>query len=300
MEKRKIFIYENDIKFKKYHQFNLDDVEFADDIIKKKYINKLANTDNDEIKNRLQQAGEIIDLSHLNINNIDGIFTSKQLNECQILFLNDNKLSGDVDFSQFKNLKVIDVTSNKIKTIKLPESLEELTANYNEIKTLQNNLPNLKRLLINYNLIEDLHDYINLELLQITNNHLEIIKSYPRIRKIIANTNPLKYINLQPSLIYLDVGDTLIDQLPILSNLKNLIVSRTKLTSLSPEMKNIEFIDLVGTPINRLSYFENFDTIVLTLNLTKNISSKYKSISNAKINITHGNIVTISKNLLDL
>jgi hypothetical protein len=61
-------------------------------------------------------------------------------------------------------------------------------------------------------------------------------------------------------------------------------------------MINLEFIEIIETPIKRLSYFENFDIILLSVNLTNKISSKYNHIANAIIT-QKGSIVSISKNL---
>jgi hypothetical protein len=83
--------------------------------------------------------------------------------------------------------------------------------------------------------------------------------------------------------------------IPSYNNLKHLLASNTKLSSLKPQMINLEFIEIIGTPIKRLTYFENFDCILLSSNLTNNISSKYKTIANAIIN-QKGVIVSISKN----
>lgn len=297
MEKNKIIIYENDLKFK--HKRNIDFssnlIEFSSDDIKNKSTQNL-----DTIEYRINEAKKnnfmMIDLSHLSLSNINGIFKSEHYVNCEILFLNNNNLSGKVDFSKFLNLKVLDIQTNNIQSLQLPNCIIELTASDNLIENLQTDLPNLERLLISNNKLKTLNEYENLVLLECAYNLIEIINFYPKIKKIIAHNNPLKSISQMPLISYLDITECPIDSIPNFSNLKHLCASNTKLLSLDPKMINLEFIEIIGTPIKRLSYFENFDCILLSSNLTKFVSSKYKSISNSIIT-QKGTIVSISKNL---
>jgi hypothetical protein len=296
MEK-KIIIYENDLKFKKYRQidFSSNLIEFASDDLKIKALNNL-----DTVEYRMIEAEKnnymMIDLSHLSLSHINMIFKKEHYEKCEILFLNNNHLYDHIDFSKFINLKVLDVTFNNIESIILPKSLIELTASDNNIKKLQSELPNLERLVINNNNIKILYEYINLELLECAVNEIELIKLYPKIKKIIAHNNPLKIISPLSSLSYLDIAECPIEEIPIFPSLKHLVASNTKLTEINPSMINLEFIEIINTPIKRLSYFENFDIILLSNNLTKSISSKYKHIANAII-CQKGMIISISKNL---
>ena len=114
--------------------------------------------------------------------------------------------------------------------------------------------------------------YAKLELLECANNNIEILNTCPRLKKIIASTNPLKNISPYFVLSYLDIAECPIDTIPIFPNLKHLVASKTKLTELDPKMSNLEFIEIIGTPIKRLSYFENFDIILCSYELTKSIS----------------------------
>jgi hypothetical protein len=296
MEKNKVIIYENDLKFKQHSKidFSSNLIEFSSDEIKTKLKQNL-----DTIEYRINDAKKnnfiIIDLSYLSLFNLNQIFTSEHYKNCEILFLNNNNLSGTVDFSKFCNLKVLDIQTNNIKSIILPKSLIELSASDNLIEELQSDLPNLERLLINNNKLKTLKEYENLLLLECAYNSIELIKFYPKIKKIIVNNNPLKSIVQLPFLSYLDIAECPIDNIPTYNNLKHLLASNTKLSSLKPQMINLEFIEIIGTPIKRLTYFENFDCILLSSNLTNNISSKYKTIANAIIN-QKGVIVSISKN----
>ena len=296
MEK-KIIIYENDLKFKKYRQidFSSNLIEFASDDIKSKSTQNL-----DTLKYRMNEAMKnnfmMIDLSHLSLSHLNEIFKLEHYENCEILFLNNNKLSGFIDFSKFCNLKVLDIQSNNIELLRLPSTLIELSASDNSIEILQSDLPNLERLVINNNNIKILEEYKNLELLECAINKIEIIKFFPKIKKIIAPNNPLKSIAQLQFISYLDIAECSIEEIPIFPNLKHLVASNTKLTEINPSMINLEFIEIIGTPIKRLSYFENFDIILLSVNLTKSISSKYKNVSNAIIT-QKGSIVSISKNL---
>ena len=297
MEKNKITIYENDLKFKHIRQidFSSNLIEFSSNDIKTKSTQNLHTIEyrlNDAKKNNFM----MIDLSHLSLSNINGIFKSEHYVNCEILFLNNNNLCGHIDFSKFLNLKVLDIQSNNIQSLILPKFIIELSASENLIENLQPDLPNLERLLINNNKLKIINEYENIVLLECAHNSIELIRFYPKIKKIIAHNNPLKSITTLPFLSYLDIAECPIDSIPIFSNLKHLCASNTKLSSLDPQMINLEFIEIIGTPIKRLTYFENFDCILLSSNLTNKISSKYNHISNSIIT-QKGTIVSISKNL---
>lgn len=296
MEKN-IIIYDNDLKYKKNRRidFSSNLIKFASDDIKNKLLLNL-----DTVEYRMLEAEKVnftmIDLSHLSLTNINTLFNSKHYDSCEILFLNDNNLSNTVDFSNFKKLLILDITSNKISSLKLPQTLIELTANNNNIVELQSDLNNLLRLIINNNKLKIIEVYLKLELLEIASNNIEIIKFYPVIKKIVAHDNPLKQIVQCPTLTYLDITECPINEIPAFPIIKHLSASKTKLTAVDPLMKNLEFIEIINTPVKRLGYFENFDVILLSLDLTKSISTKYKTIANSIIN-TKGTIVSISKNL---
>jgi hypothetical protein len=297
MKKNKIIVYENDLKFGHINKLDLSSnlIEYASNDIKNKssqIMNTIEYRLNDAKKNNFM----MIDLSHLSLSHLNIIFTKEHFNNCEILFLNNNKLCGHIDFSNFSNLKVLDIESNNIESIKLPRSLIELTASNNNIERLQSDLINLERLIINNNKFKILEEYSNLELLDCNTNKIDIIKYYPKIKKIIVHNNPLKIISLNPTLSNLDIADCPIEEIPVFPNLKHLVASNTKLSEINPQMINLEFIEIIGTPIKRLSYFENFDIILVSSNLTKSVSSKYKNISNAIVT-QKGSIVSISKNL---
>jgi len=295
MEK-KIIIYENDLKFMDKSDLSSNKIEFASDDIKHKSILNL-NT----FQYRMQDAEKVnftmIDFSNLNLENIRGIFDQQCYTNCEILFLNNNRLSGRIDLSNFKKIKIVDVQHNMINELILPTTIIELTANNNNLQKIQSNLDELERLIINNNKITMIEKYAKLELLECVHNNIEILNTCPRLKKIIASTNPLKNISPYFVLSYLDIAECPIESIPIFPNLKHLVASKTKLTELDPKMSNLEFIEIIGTPIKRLSYFENFDIILCSYELTKSISSKYKNISNAIINVKHNSIVSISKNL---
>jgi hypothetical protein len=295
MEK-KILIYENDLKFMTKADLSSNLIEFTSDDIKNKSTMNL-NT----VEYRMNEAAKVhffmVDYSHLDLKNINRLFNQQTYDCCELLFLNNNKLSGKIDLTNFKNLKIVDVQHNSLSELILPETIIEITANDNKLEQIQSNLDNLERLLINNNKITNIEKYINLELLECASNNIERINLYPKVKKIIAHNNPLKYIDSNFLLSYLDIVECPIESIPNLPNLKHLVASNTRLTELDPtKFCYLEFIEIIGTPIKRLSYFENFDIILCSYELTNKLSSKYKTIANAIITIK-GSIVSISKNL---
>ena len=92
-----------------------------------------------------------------------------------MLFLNNNKLSGTLDLTNFKILKIVDVQNNMIDELILPRTVVEITANNN----------NLKKLQIGYNQqypIKNLKLPNTFECLIVATN--KIINEFPPIKKL--------------------------------------------------------------------------------------------------------------------
>ena len=102
---RNILIYENDLKFKSQQNINFNDKNI-------KLYSGDKNNNYDTINARLQESSKnndsYLDLSHLELININNLFNNKLYNNIQFLFLNNNNLTGTIDLSKFINLISVD------------------------------------------------------------------------------------------------------------------------------------------------------------------------------------------------
>jgi len=96
---RNILVYENDLKFKSHQNINFNDKNI-------KLYSGDKNNNYDTIHGRLQESNKnndtYLDLSHLELININNLFNDKLYNNIQFLFLNNNNLTGTIDLSKFK------------------------------------------------------------------------------------------------------------------------------------------------------------------------------------------------------
>lgn len=148
----------------------------------------------------------ILNLSKCGLTEIPSI-SSSFAKAVKILDLSSNKIKNLKGISQFTNLRVLKLDNNIIKNIpaliKKLTNLEELSIANNHLKNLENldTLPNLKFLNLESNLIRDitaLKALINLEFLNLDNNYLnsiELLGDLKNLKKLILSNNHLKEIS---------------------------------------------------------------------------------------------------------
>ena len=155
---------------------------------------------------------------------------------------------------------------------------------------------NLVRLECSHNKIKYIPScYTKLELLTASNNSIEFIPTFINLRKMVINDNPLKEIKILPSVIYLDISYSCLEYLEEHPKLDHLVANSTKLIEL-PNIRTLTTIELIETPIKRIQYFPNIDTIICSINLTNHISNKYKN--DYDIKLKNNNIICITKILI--
>jgi Leucine-rich repeat (LRR) protein len=260
----KIHVYENDLKLKN------------DNTLEKRLISyNNNNVDND-----------VLDLSNLNLSSIN-LLNLKNININNIthLFINSNKLSGLFDVSKLINLITVDICDNNINSLILPKNIQELMFDSNQIEKLPE-MKNIKRLKGCNNKLTEINEYPLLEILIISNNNIKILNKCPNLKKLIISDNPIdKLYNLE-LLEYLDISNTKLKHLNYtFNNLDHLVNNYNQITELPDKLfiPKIKFIENISTPINKIFFYPNFDTILCSINLTKHISSKYKDIANIKV-----------------
>jgi len=294
-EQKKAFIYENDLKYIKVNDININSPKVFFD---NEEIRNNVMTNSLSIEYRLKEckknSSTSLDLSLMNIRQEDIFTLNIDYSKILYLFLNDNNLSGEINLTKFSNLEVLDIENNNLTKIILPRSLKELVINNNKLTELPTNI-NLIRLKANKNSISILPEaYTDIENLELSYNNITKINNKKFLKRLIIDSNPIEIVESLESLTYLDISDTNQVKLYNLPQIKNLVANSTKLTEI-PNFKSLEIIEVINTPIKKIQFFENFDIILCSYNLTKNISSKFVYVGKAYIKVKSNNVICISR-----
>jgi Leucine-rich repeat (LRR) protein len=278
-DKKKYDVYRNDIKYKIHRE--IDPKKAVWD----KNIKNDFNKDTDNIEYRLEESKnenyESVDLSHMNSNCFEELFNHNIFNDnkhkIQHIFAtssNINNISNKI--IELDNLKTLDISNNQLKELPLlPNTIEELIINDNNIKIIKQKLPNLKRL-------------------NATNNNILHINFGTKLESIYLTNNPIREIPSLSKLYFLDISNTLVDNLFILNNLKYLYAINTKIKNISNMKKlieldcshsyvenisnlpNLENLIIVKSNIKKIDYMNKLECIKFHQNDNIKLSSKYK------------------------
>jgi hypothetical protein len=294
-EQKEAFIYENDLKFLKINDININSPKiFFDNEQTRNNINLDSLSIEYRLKECKKNSSTSLDLSLMNIKKEEIFNLTIDYSKILYLFLNDNNLLGEINLTKFNNLEVLDIENNSLTRILVPKSLKELVINNNKLIELPNNI-NPIRLKANKNNLTILpEEYTNIENLELSYNNITQVNKKNKLRRLIIDSNPIEIIESLGSLTYLDISDTNQVKLNDLPVIKNLVANSTKLTEI-PNFKTLEVIEVVNTPIKKIQFFENFDIILCSYNLTKNISSKFIDLGKAHIKVKNNNVICISR-----
>jgi hypothetical protein len=299
MEKKYI-IYKNDLKYREDRNIDINKIDWNQNDIK-----HLMKTDHDTLEYRLNESKNTnyndLDLEMLKLNDLPTILKINIFINLKHLFISNNNLTGYIDLSFLKNLETLDITNNNINKIIIPNNLIELSACNNSITNFTSS-EKLKRLKISNNKITELYIPNTIEILEVNNNLITSydFSNYDKLNRIIIFSNPLKKISLSKYVLYVDLSETQIENISNLYKTEHLVLNNCNFIRNLPQSNNIKTIELIGTPIDKLYFYTNYELILTQLNLTKNISSKYKE-SNANIQIRKNLYLVISKgiNIID-
>lgn len=201
-----------------------------------------------------------LDLSNIKLKELPEI--PNTLNDIIYLFINDNLISN-INFSNFLNLKVIDISDNCIETINfLPENLEELVCNNCKLVNICQN-SNIERLHCQDNYLENLNYYEKLVDLRCDNNKIKHIQSLPNLKKLSCTNNPIEKIDIQQNLKVLDCSYSNIEgSINFAPVLHSLICHKTKINDVS-NLSNIFEIEFFDSHIECLPFLPKLKSIIL-------------------------------------
>lgn len=290
---KKYFVGKNDLKYKKSRKIDPDRAIWENDDVKKAFFEIDHDTISYRLKEWKNENYKHLDLSNLELEtiNFDNICDSHDLKllygKTEYLFMSTNKLKGILDFSKFKNLKVIDVRSNNLNSIVLPEGLEEIDCGENNIEVI-NFVKSLKIIDCIKNNIKSIPSLPHLQELSIKENNVSTIyDSYPSLTHFDCSKTNVTYLPNLPKIRYLDISDTtigLIDEIKC-KTVNILVANNTKLQKI-PILENLEVLELMDTPVTTLNYMPKIHTVYCDLKYMENVSQTYRD--KIKVNIYRG------------
>jgi hypothetical protein len=294
--RNKYIIYKNDLKYRDSRNLDINKIDWDQNNIKHLYD---INHDSLEYRYKEYKKNNIdFDLEGMNLTQLPTIILTQpeKFINLKHLFMSQNNLSGELDLTQLINLELVDVDNNKLVNIKLPNNIQEISAKYNCLESVPR-LPNAIRVRLSHNNINNLNNLNHrVNILELDNNKINSLDlfDYNNLQHLAIFNNPLTKINLSPSVTYVDLSETKITNIDNLYNISHLVANDCKNLIELPKSKIIKNIELVNTPVDKLYYYDNYELILIQLNLTKNISSKYKT-SGANMQIRKNILLVISR-----
>ncbi len=282
-------ITKNDLKYKKMRNLDVNKISTFDKNNKKDFNEELSklyyNENLDTLEYRLKECkkegGKILDLKHLELKDFPQL-PNDIINNLEELYISNNDIEILPNLDNFKNLKILDVSVNKLKKIgKLPLNLIEFCCFENNLEDISE-VSKCKDLIILYicnNKIKNL-SFLNenkkIEILLANFNKIEDIpKDLPKIRKIQIKENNLKKVKSYNTLIYLDCRNNNISIIEEQENLKDLILSNNDIAEI-PVFNKLKYLEIVNTNIEKIKYMKQLEELICLAEKVKYISSKYK------------------------
>lgn len=298
--KKKYVIYQNDLKFRSSRNLDENKIDWEQNNIKNIY-----KIDHDTFEYRIKDCIKSnfidLDLEQMNLINIPiKIYTNNNFLNLKHLFLSNNNIEGFLDLSYFEKLELIDIDNNKITKIKLPNCLMEFSANNNLIENIPY-LEKVKRFRLSNNKIDIFDTQLinkNIEIIEINNNNITNIDltEFNFLKRFICYTNPLTQIIFSDNLIYADLSETRLVKLNNLCKIEHVVLNNCHFLKEIPKSDYLKTLEIVNTPIQKINFYTNFELIILQMNLTRNISSKYKQV-NANMKIRKNIYLVISRGI---
>lgn len=291
-EEEQYSITENDLKYKKNRNLEFNKIDSFNPKSKnydEKLLNLYRNINLDTVEFRLNECVKnnykILDLKHLDLEKIPKIIfkIDKLIENLEELYIGNNLLVELSDLSMFKNLKVVDVSINKlVKISKLPDNIIEFTCFDNKLENIDSikNCKNIKTLYCSNNKINNL-DFLNNSNINIIIANKNNINKMPEVlnslTKLYIRKNNLENIIIYPNIIYLECSYNKIKNIINKNNncLIDLLINNNIIEKLS-DFKNIKYLEIVNTNIKRLDYYPKLIELICSTDKLEEISNDYK------------------------
>jgi len=257
-------VYRNDIKYRKHRNIDPSLAIWTDDV-KQDFHNKDTDSIDYRIEECLQEKGEMLDLSHMNKNCFNLLFSHKTFPKIkttlQHVFARDSDLTIIPNLECLSVLLTLDVSSNNLTSLPiLPRSLEELFINDNSITCVMAELPNLLRFNGDDNLISEMSFSKKLERIHLKNNPILQIPAFNNLYFLDISSTKITKLYPCPNLKYLDVSSTGIVELPEMNSLEILLCNDSSLKDIT-KLKNLKSLAMIRSNINRVPYFKDLKNL---------------------------------------
>lgn len=257
-------VYRNDIKFRKLRDIDPSRAVWSDDV-QCDFRDKDTDSINYRIEECIREKCEMIDLSHMNKDCFNLLFSHKLFakikHKLQHIFAKDCDINILPNLDCFISLLTLDISCNQLTSLpKLPTSLEELIINDNCITELRIDLPNLLRFNGDNNLLSSIKYPKTLERLHLKNNPISHIPQLENLYFLDISTTKINTLYPCKNLKYLDISYTHINVLPSMDSLEALICIDSDLADIT-KLQNLYSLDMVRSKINCVPYFKNLSKI---------------------------------------
>jgi Leucine-rich repeat (LRR) protein len=265
-----IQIYENDLKYINNNNIDLSKVD--------NYNSGNKDTLEYRIDECIKNKMITLDLSHLNLNFMPNIPILIQ-ESVKYLFLAENNIVQIDSLINYKNLLVLDICSNKLKTLPiLSGNIEEIIIRKNNITDIGNILkcPNLKRLDCSNNNIKFMPKSNSLNILICHNNKIEKISDLKNLVKLSCRHNLINIISNLDNLKILDCGDNKLDNIGKFEKLEELYCGSNIIRNIDLKLlDSIKVIHCQKTLITKLDYTKSLKEFMCNYNDDFILSGKY-------------------------
>lgn len=250
-------VYKTDLRYRNNRKLSVDDYNRLD----KKY-HHLIDVDMDNVEYRLRECmeggGKVLDLSHLNLRT----FPIKTPLTVEELYMHGNNFESQLDFSQLKSLKILDISNNQLSVVPLlPLTVEELVCKSNSIHTLPDHLPFLRKLDCENNKITIIPLYLELEILIGSENIISKIPIMPKLKKLIIRKNKLIRILAMPYLHHIDCTFNKIIEIEPTSMIEEIYCDNNRIRSISG-FSNLRSLSCYNNPLKAIYFMPKLTELI--------------------------------------
>ena len=257
-------VYRNDIKYKKHRNIDMSRAIWDDDV-KKDFEEKDTDGIDYRIDECKREKSETLDLTHMDKYCFEQLFSHQTFSNIkkslQHIFAKYSNLKTIPNLLILKKLQTLDISCNKLKELEnLPESLEELIVNDNNLTSIDIQLPNLKRFNGSNNMLEKFNYSNSLERLHLQNNPINVIPKLTNLYFLDISNTKITEIYSMPRLKYLDICNTEITIVPAMSSLEVLLCNNSSVNDISA-INTIYSLEMINSKINCIHYMPNLNSI---------------------------------------
>lgn len=267
-------LYSNDLKHKHETKITLDKLKHMNHPILDNICNLVdMDTLKYRISECVSSKYNTLDLSGLQLTHLplfdDSLIYTNVIN----LFCSNNNLTDTYSLHKFTNLLVLDISGNMLTSIaNLPKSCDELVCRNNKITHLD--IPNNLRLLdVSYNKLKSIPTNDMLTNIICSNNMITEINSYYNLKHLNCSNNLVKHIDSMDNLKFLDCSYNKLTTINTFDKLHTLYCSNNMINKIN-NLNSLERIECINIKLGCIPYFPLCKIVVCDNNIELDIKYK--------------------------